>query len=63
MGAKYRPQLLSAYRVCNAAANNHEQDLGNTSATIINKNMRERQKKPSADLEMTEAKWRDLFNQ
>ena len=29
------------------------------STPAISKNMRERQKKPSADVEMTEAKWRD----
>ena len=27
------------------------------------RNMRERQKKPSANMEMTEAKWRDFLNQ
>ena len=29
----------------------------------VSKNMRERQKKPTADMEMTEARWRDFDNQ
>ena len=33
------------------------------SAHAVSKNMSERQKKPSADVEMTEAKWRDFENQ
>ena len=32
-------------------------------ANTGNKNMRERQKKPTADMEMTEARWRDFENQ
>ena len=34
-----------------------------TNNTVTNRGMREKMKKPTADLEMTEAKWRDFSNQ
>ena len=37
---------------------NHMQAQGITSAPVTNRNMREMQKKPGADMEMMEAKWR-----
>ena len=42
---------------------NHVQGQVVASAHAVSKKMRERQKKPSADVEMSEAKWRDFENQ
>ena len=42
---------------------NHGQGQVIASAHAVSKNMREWQKKPMADVEMTEARWRDFENQ
>ena len=44
---------------------NHQQPQSQsiTSAPTIGRNLRERQKKPRADMEMTGAKWRVFLNQ
>ena len=42
---------------------NHGQGQVVAAANTVNKNMRERQNKPTADMEMTEARWRDFENQ
>ena len=41
----------------------HHQNHAQEEVPANKRNMRERQKKPSADMEMTEAKWRDFLNQ
>ena len=41
----------------------HQQVQAATFVPVTTRNIRERQKKPSADMEMTEAKWRDFLNQ
>ena len=42
---------------------NHRQGMGVAASNTASRNMRERQKKPTADMEMTEARWRDFENQ
>ena len=68
-GARYKTPELEGGLVMQMLVmhreDNHQQlrsAQGATSAPVTNRNMRKRQKKPSADMEMTEAKWRDFLN-
>ena len=57
-GAKYKtPEVEVDLHV----QQNHAQ--GQVVAAAPSKNMRERQKKPTAEMEMTEARWQDFENQ
>ena len=64
-GAKYKTQELEpeiAMRMLDHhMQQNHAQ--GQVAVHAVGKNMRERQKKPTADVEMSEAKWQDFENQ
>ena len=66
-GAKYKTPALEAGLAMEMlklhVQQNHVQGQVTASTHPVIKNMRERQKKPSADVEMTEAKWRDFENQ
>ena len=42
---------------------NHGQGQGVAASNTASRNMRERQKKPTADMEMSEARWRNFENQ
>ena len=58
MGEEFAVKMLDLH-----VQQNHVQVQSVASAPVTSKNMRERQKKPSAGLEMSEAKWRDFENQ
>ena len=66
-GAKYKtPEMEEefAMRMLDLhVQQNHVQVQSIASTLVTSMNMRERQKKPSAGLEMSEAKWRDFENQ
>ena len=66
-GAKYKtPELEAEFAMRmldHHVQQNHVQGQIVAAAPATSKNMRERQRKPSVDVEMTEAKWRDFENQ
>ena len=66
-GAKYKTQELEAaiaMRILDHhVQQNHAQGQVFAAAPAVSKNMRERQKKPTADMEMSEARWQDFENQ
>ena len=65
-GAKYETPALEAGLAMEMlklhVQQNHVQGQVAASVHAVAKNMRERQKKPMADMEMTEARWRDIEN-
>ena len=62
--AKYKtPVMEPALQMMKIHGQSHQQVQGAASVPVSNRNMRERQKKPSAGMEMSEAKWRDFLNQ
>ena len=60
--AKYKTPAL-AMELMKIHGHSHQQVQGAASGSVSNKNMRERQKKPTAGIEMSETKWRDFMNQ
>ena len=61
---KYKtPVMESALQMMKIHRQSHQQVQGAAFVPVSNRNMRERQKKPSAGMEMSEATWRDFLNQ
>ena len=64
--AKYKTPVMEPALVMELMkihGQDHQKVQGAVSGPISIKNMRERQKKPTAGMEMSEAKWRDFMNQ
>ena len=64
IGAKYKTPELEAEMAMEMLRfhmqGNHGQGQGITANTTASRNMRKRQKKPTAGMEMSEARWRDF---
>ena len=62
-GDKYKTPELEAELAVKMLDLHVQQNHAKGEVSFDKRNMRERQKKPSANMEMTEAKWRDFLNQ
>ena len=62
-GDKYKTPELEAELAVKIVDLHVQQNHAKGEVSFDKRNMRERQKKPSANMEMTEAKWRDFLNQ